>query len=489
MFDLAVVNANVVTMDSSRPRATALGITGGCVAQVGSTEEIKKLPAKRTLDVGKRTVLPGFVEAHMHIIDHGIVLTADQGLPSSVAACDLRLGSRKILSQWAIADSGLINNICEWGSYLPRDVFVRYAIPKEDFMAGFKACSDTLVSFGVTSLHDLGASGADRMAHETAYLLEAVNSGLFKPRIYLGVRDDATSALPKVGLEPRTGAGNDKVKVGMVKIFADGTMTGRSAALFEPYNDWPTLGYMLKTPTALKQVVTDAYKAGFEVAVHALGDRAIYHTLDAFEEAAGVVPGNHRPRIEHCRLTSAMLSRWARDLGVVMVPQQAGLSFVGYRDIGRVGEAKAKWLHPFKTWLDMGIKIAGSSDAPVYFPRVESNPFLGIKAVVTRWTEEPGKTLVPEEAVTVEQALRMWTLDAAYAGFEEKTKGSLEAGKLADFVVLNRDPLCVKPAELDQVQVDLTFISGEQVFERDPRSKPRLPEGKPYFREVEKLFQ
>jgi len=488
LVDFGIVNANVITMDQAKPRAAALAVKGDRIVAVGSNEEIVKLAPERALDLGGRAVLPGFIEGHTHIIDHGIVLTADQGLASSVACSELRLDSRRVLSQWPLCDSGLTNNICEWGSYLPRDVFVTYAIPKEDFFAGFRAVSALLVSFGITSLHDLGASGARRMARETRYIREAIATGVFKPRIYLGVRDDATEALPEADLEVRTGAGDERLKVGFMKIFADGTMTGRSAALFERYADWPTRGYLLKSPSALKEVIAGAYKMGLEVAVHALGDRAIYHVLEAMEAAAEAVPGEHRPRIEHCRLTSPVLSRWARDLGVLMVPQQASIRFLGQRDTGRVGEAKAKWLHPYRTWLEMGIRVVGSSDAPVYFPKVESNPFLGIKAAVTRETEEPGRLLAPEEAVTVEQGLRMYTLDAAYAAYEEHLKGSLEAGKLADFVVLNQDPLAVPAAELDRVQVDMTFIGGEKVFERDPSAGPRLPEGKAYFREVEKLF-
>ena len=492
MLDLVVTNAKIATMDPARPRASALGVRDGRITGVGTAEEIARLdPAPRqTIDAGGRAVLPGFIEGHMHVISQGVVLTSgDDGLASSRAFAEIRLGSRRTLSQWALTDSGLINNICEWGSYLPRDVFVTYGIPNEDFETGLKTCSDSLVSFGITSIHDLGSSGAKRLAREGRFLVEAARSGRFKPRVYLCVRDDAIHVLKELGLEARTGVGDDRLKTGFVKIFIDGTMTGRSAAVFERYADWPTYGFLLKTPTAMKQIVTNAYETGFEVAVHAIGDRAIYHTLEAMEEAAAAVPGNHRPRLEHCRLTSPVLNRWARDLRVTMVPQQAAISFVGLRDVGRVGEAKAKWLHPYATWLSMGLRIVGSSDAPVYFPRVESNPFLGIKAAVTRQTEVPGELLAPEEAVTLDQALRMWTIDAAYAAYEEKVKGSLEPGKLADFVVLNRDPFAIPAEELDQVQVDLTFIDGEKVFERDPDSQPRLPEGKPYFREVEKLFK
>jgi predicted amidohydrolase YtcJ len=137
----------------------------------------------------------------------------------------------------------------------------------------------------------------------------------------------------------------------------------------------------------------------------------------------------------------------------------------------------------------LGIKTVGSSDALVYFPHVESNPFHGIKAAVTRETEQTGQLLAPEEAITLEQALRMYTIDAAYAAYEESLKGSLERGMLTDFVVLDRDPFAVTAQELDQVQVDLTFIGGQKVYERDPKSAPRSRKQKAYFREVEKLFQ
>jgi predicted amidohydrolase YtcJ len=246
------------------------------------------------------------------------------------------------------------------------------------------------------------------------------------------------------------------VKIGFVKVLADGSLGGHTAALYEPYSDRPdTGGMMLYTQRKLNKIVCDAHRAGLQIALHAIGDRAMNAALSAYERVFNTFPKkDHRHRIEHCSVLNPILIKRMRSLGII-ASVQPHFVFSDFWVAKRVGEERARWVYPFKSLIDEGIAIAAGSDCPVE----PIDPLLGMWAAVARRDSH-------EENVTAEEALRMYTSNAAYASFEEKRKGSIEAGKSADFTVLSDDPRAVPPEQIKDIKVDMVIVDGRVVYER-----------------------
>ncbi len=223
-----------------------------------------------------------------------------------------------------------------------------------------------------------------------------------------------------------TGFGSDKINIGFVKVLADGSLGGHTAALYQPYNDQPdTRGIMLYTQRKLNRIIHGVHRAGLQLAVHAIGDRALGAALKAFRRALKKFPRNDsRHRIEHCSVLNPTLIKTMSSLGII-ASVQPHFVVSDFWVTKRVGEERARWVYPFKSLIHKRIMVAAGSDCPVE----PIDPLLGMGAAVAR-------TDSSEENVTAEEALRMYTLNAAYACFEEDRKGSIEAGKLADFTVL-----------------------------------------------------
>ena len=254
--------------------------------------------------------------------------------------------------------------------------------------------------------------------------------------------------------------------LGGLKGFVDGSLGSHTAAFMEPFTDAPDdTGLLITTEDDLYQWTSGADKAGLHVMVHAIGDRAINMQLDLFErvtEENG--PRDRRFRIEHAQhIAPADLPRFAAlDIIPSMQPYHA-------IDDGRwaervIGPERIKTTYAFRSLLDAGARLALGSDWSV----APATPLEGIYAAVTRRTLDDRNPdgWVPEQKITVEEALRGYTLDAAYASFEEDVKGSLEPGKLADFVILDRDLTTIPPEEIRDARVDLTVVGGSVVYER-----------------------
>jgi hypothetical protein len=243
-----------------------------------------------------------------------------------------------------------------------------------------------------------------------------------------------------------------------MKLFADGSLIGRTCAMYEPYANEPdNTGFFAEDPRHLQQKILDAHRSGWQVAVHAIGDRAISTILDAYEEALTSAPrSGSRHRIEHCGVLNAGLIERIRRLGVVPVPQQPFISQLGDGFRRVLGEERTRLCYPMKSLVRAGIPVPGSSDRPV----VMGAPILGIHDAVNQLTAS-GQPYVPEEAVSPEEALRFYTVGSAYASFEEHLKGSLTPGRLADFVVLDRDPTRVDKSEIKDTRVLCTVVGGK----------------------------
>jgi predicted amidohydrolase YtcJ len=265
---------------------------------------------------------------------------------------------------------------------------------------------------------------------------------------------------------PLKGYADDRFNLRAVKLYADGALGSRGAALLEPYSDdHSNKGLLFMDDATIQAKVKTALKAGYQVNVHAIGDAANRQILNAFDAAYKEVGGiEQRNRIEHAQVVTLSDIPRFRTLGLIasMQPTHATSDMNMAED--RVGKDRLKGAYAWQTFLKQGTVIAGGSD----FPVESANPFYGIHAAVTRTDHEgnPIKGWHPEEAMTLLQAFRAFTLDAAYAQHQEKVIGSLEAGKWADFVLVDQDPFKIPAANLWKTKVLETWVAGERVYQQ-----------------------
>jgi predicted amidohydrolase YtcJ len=258
-----------------------------------------------------------------------------------------------------------------------------------------------------------------------------------------------------------------------VKLFADGALGSRGAALFEPYSDEPKARGVVTTPESETEAITRRCLArGFQVCTHAIGDAANNAVLNAYERALAATPGarDARLRIEHAQVLSrGDIPRFAK-LGVIasMQPTHATSDMPWAEK--RVGPARIAGAYAWRSLLDSGARVPISSD----FPGETLDPFHGLYAAVTRCDPDgnPRGGWYPEQRMTLDEALRGYTIEAAYAGFEEDVLGSIEVGKLADLVVISKDITKVEPKAILSIAVQKTFINGELVYDAAKESAP-----------------
>jgi predicted amidohydrolase YtcJ len=336
------------------------------------------------------------------------------------------------------------------------------------------AAGERYLREGLTSVTEAGVGGGwiGQSPVELAAYVAAREQGRLHVRVELMVISDAFRALaahPSDGIETgidlglRTGFGDDWLRLGPMKIFTDGSLVGRTAAMSAPYDGDPgdgdssNSGYLQADPDRLVAQIIAAHQAGWRVAAHAIGDRAIDLALDAFEAAAAKYPRRDpRHRIEH--FAAARPDQVARvaALGVIPVGQGRFATEIGDGMLASVGRGRHSWLYRQRSVLDAGVVLPGSSDRPV----VTGTPLLGIHDMVNRRTAS-GAPFNAAEAVTPEEALRAYTWGSAYASKAEHVKGSIEAGKLADLAVLSEDPVAVSPDRIAGLEVLATIVDGE----------------------------
>jgi hypothetical protein len=331
----------------------------------------------------------------------------------------------------------------------------------EDLRKAINLAAKEFVARGVTSVSDAGVGGADTVK---AYLAAIREDGM-PLRINMMMSLTTLQELAKLGLS--TGFGDAKIRIGAIKIVLDGSSTGRTAAVSEPYLDTPgNTGILYMSLEDLNKGVLEAHRAGFQVGIHAIGDRAIVAVLDAYEAALKELPRkDHRHRIEHCGINSPRIVARIKELGVVPVPQPIFLYGEGESYRAGLGEERVKWAYPMRSWLEAGIRVPMSSDCPATSGAELISPLLGIYVAVTRKTDAD-RELGPEQKIAVYDGLKAYTLNSAYACFEEGAKGSIEPGKLADFAVLAEDPLSVPPEKIKDISVDATIIDGKVVYKK-----------------------
>ena len=345
---------------------------------------------------------------------------------------------------------------------------VQAAIPaasEEDIIAGIERGGRYLLSLGITSCMD-AAVGQKGGFGEIAAYHRAKRDGRLPVRTWLTLLgDDGRSIVPQcyeAGLI--SGTGDDMLMVGAVKLFLDGSAGGRTAWMTEPYlGEDKTTGVWMWEDAELERMVLDAHKKGYQLACHAIGDAAIEQLITAYEKALAAYPDpDRRHRIEHCGFSTPQQHERMVKAGIYPCPQQVFIHDFGDAYVKVLGPERALPSYPFRTWFDLGLKPATGSDAPVCDP----NPFPNFHTMLTRETWK-GTVMDAAQCVSIEEALQAYTEFGAFSQKQEKVKGRLAPGFLADVAVFSRDLLTADPADiLKDTRCDLTILGGEVVYER-----------------------
>lgn len=339
-------------------------------------------------------------------------------------------------------------------------------IPKystEKLRSIIQNAANRCVEFGLTGMHDAGIPIS--RIDDYKYLID---NGTMPLRINAMLSDtvvsDMSGFLQKYQVDSY---GNDFLRVKSIKLYADGALGSRGAALLEPYSDDPENSGLIVTENShMLEVCKAALESDFQVCTHAIGDKAIRTMLDIYEESLIANPNyDHRFRIEHSQIVNLDdVSRYA-EIGVIpaMQPQHAVSDMPWTED--RIGPERVKGAYAFRSFIDAGIIIPCGSDSPVEIP----NPLIGIHDAVTRQDENgfPKDGWLPEQKMTIVEAIKGYTIWAAYAAFQEDILGSIEVGKYADFTILDKDILTIEPMEILNTNVLYTIVGGDVKYQND----------------------
>ena len=328
---------------------------------------------------------------------------------------------------------------------------------KDDIREAYLKAIESLVALGMTGMHDAGIN-----ITEAEVLMSMADDNELDMRIY-AMLSDAGENLDAMG-KPLKGYGNDRLDIRAVKLYSDGALGSRGAAMIEPYSDdVENRGLPFHTQDELNSYVKKSNDMGFQVGIHSIGDLGNRMALDAFEKAQGGKISPLRNRIEHSQIiTLEDIPRFA-ELGVIAAMQPIHATSDMNMAEDRIGPERILGGYAWRRLLDSGAIIASGSDFPVEKP----NPFPGLYAAVTRQDAAgmPEGGWYMDQALTRAEALHSFTLDAAYAAHQEDRLGSLESGKWADFIIVDRDYFEIPAAEIDDIRVLQTWVGGKLVFE------------------------
>ena len=527
--DLVLLNGNVVTADADDSIAEAVAVKGSRIVAVGRNRRVSETIGRGTevVDLEGRTVLPGLIDSHMHPGSYGVFWVrgvkcgpdvesmeellerikekADATLAGSwilgYTLDDVRLGrypSRRELDgvtpenplyiQRRDGHIGVVNSLALEAAGITRDtpdpphgkidrdedgeptgvlresakdlvsgMFPPYTV--EEYVKGLKHVFDEFIGLGLTTIH---ASMTDSTEFRAMQRLR--RDGELKLRVCVhasGREEGMLEALIAAGVQ--TPFGDDWLKLTEVEWVFDTSTSGRTAAYYDPYVGEPdNYGILLYDQEDITERVTRAHKAGIRIGLDGIGDRGIDRALDAIEAALKEHPrDDHRHRIEHCCYVPPSIQKRLKELGVIDASANGFLHDLGDAYKANRGEGQMRWMWPHRTLIDRGIPAPAHSDCPVCSP----NPWLGIYGLVTRKTSS-GDTLYAGEGITPMEAIKAYTVDGAYSAWEEDIKGSIEPGKLADLVVVDRDPLTIPRDDLKEIETIMTIVDGKIVYRR-----------------------
>ena len=535
MADTVFINGQVITVNGRNDTAEALAVKNGLIAFVGGNAEAAPfMQGAEVIDLRGRSLIPGFTDAHEHILvrggnelgvdcrspgvksvedikaliaerakvtpkggwirgwgyDHSKLAEGrhpdrfdlDEAAPEHKVlivrvCCHIAAFNTNALRHAGAAGDGLkelaggpvgqrngVNNGVMFENAC-MEVLSTAQPSLEEMVDSLAVVSGMLLKEGITCCHDAGGHGAPSMkAFQKAVELDRIKTRIITMLFALvGESTEFSNMYINSGIY--TGFGNERLKLGPVKIMIDGSSSGPTAATVEEYASAPgNHGLLSLTQEYIDDIVLRAHTAGYQITTHAVGDKAVIMFLDAVEKALKVHPRqNHRHRIEHCAMVghNPDIIKRIKKLGVIPAAQPIFLYEFGDGYIRNFGEKRGGNMFPSASLLKAGIPVAGSSDCPVTF----SNPLLNIHVAVNRETQT-GRLIGPDERVSVMDALRMFTYNSAYVSFDEGKRGSLETGKFADLAVLSEPLLSISPKKIKDVVVDMTFIDGQKLYDR-----------------------
>lgn len=321
---------------------------------------------------------------------------------------------------------------------------------REEALEGLRRACELALRLGCTSVHDAGVRPFALEVYQ-----RASEEGILKVRVYLMLAEEASEAAERLGI--KTGFGDEMLRIGPIKLLVDGSMGARTATLFEPYADDPsTRGIYTMAPKELWRRIKEAHRSGFQLAVHAIGDRGIEEVINAIEEALRENPRrDHRHRIEHCEVLTPNQIERIREFNLIasMQPNFVGnWSGPGGMYETRLGPERLRRNNPYRALVDEGVHVAFGSDCMPF------HPLYGIWSAVNH--------PIRESRITVVEAVKCYTLESAYSSFEEEIKGSIEPGKLADITIVDGD-MIEEPEKIRDMQIYVTIVGGEILYRRE----------------------
>jgi predicted amidohydrolase YtcJ len=523
--DLVLYNGKFWTVDSQNQRAQAVAISDSRFLAVGSNEEVLNLASTRSrkIDLAGKCVLPGFIDAHSHPAvsgrshlrqvdcdlrsikaiqsalreraaktppgqwvlgfkyddtktSDGRMLTLkdlDEAVPDHPVLVNHRGGHENFVNSLALKMAKIDDNTPDpSGGKFDRDssghlngrIIERAAAPfhkiipsaysRDDYREGVKLISKMMTKTGITSVGDALGSPEDLQAYQ-----DARDSGDLLMRVYCFIGWGSIDRMIASGV--RTGFGDEWVRVGGMKQVADGAISGRTARLSQPYIGSPNdYGTFSATEEELYEYGRKAYAAGWQLGTHANGDVAIERVLNVYERLNREIPRKDpRFRIEHCTLINDSIIQRMKALNAIPTPFSTYVYYHGEK-MQYYGKERLEHMFALRTFLDAGLRPTQASD----YPPGEFPPMMALQSEVTR-TDMKGNVWGPSQRVSVEEAIRVGTIHGAHASYEEKLKGSIEPGKLADLVVLGRDPFREDPSTLITIPIERTMAGGKWVYE------------------------
>ena len=523
--DLILHHANIITVNPAQPKVQALAISGDRIVATGSNEEILKMANgfTRKVDIGGKTITPGFIDAHSHPAYSGRAhlrnvdadlrsikdiqkamhekaqktpmgqwvlgfkyddtktaegrlinrTDLDEAVPDHPVFISHRGGHSAYVNSKALALAGYTRNTPDpKGGKIGRDAdgelngqllenatgplekLIPNTFTREDNQQAVKLITQMMAKTGVTSVTDAYGSPEYLLAYQDAY-----HAGELSARIYCMIGYMYIDEMIEAGI--RTGFGDDWVRTGGMKLTCDGSISERTAALSRPYEGRPNdYGIIVMDEDELYRYARKAHLADWQIGIHANGDVAIDKSLNVYERLHREhLRKDPRFRLEHCTVVNDSLIQRMKALNVIPTPFSTYVYFHGEK-MKNYGKARLEHMFAVRSFLDAGIKVTQASD----YPPGPFEPMMALQSSVTR-TDMNGNVWGPSQKVSVEEAIRVGTINGAYASYEENSKGSLEAGKLADLVVLDKDPTQVDPMTLIDIPIERTMVGGKWVYE------------------------
>ncbi len=528
--DLAFTNGKIVTLDKNDTITEAVAVKDGKILRVGSTEKILETVGEKTqiIDLAGKTLLPGLIDSHMHpggswgaYLVRGVecgpgfnsveeMLEAVKEKVSKVKPGDWILGYRMddvkmgryptieeldkvapenpLYIQRRDGHNGVANSLALKEAGITKDTpdphhgkierdengeatgllresakdLVYHIMPPysfEEFYEGLQLVFDECIRLGLTSIH---ASMVSPTEFKAMQALKRERKLGIRVAVHLSGRDEGmVEGAIAAGIE--TPFGDEWLKITEAEWVFDTSTSGRTAAYYEPYVGEPeNTGILLYDQDDIEKRVLMTHKAGIRVGLDGVGDRGIDRSLDAIEKALKAYPrDDHRHRIEHCCYVTPAIQDRLLKLDVIDASATGFLHDLGDAYKANRGAEAMKYMWPHRTLIDRGIPAPGHSDASI----CDANPWLAIYSMVTRKTSS-GDVLYAAEGVEPVEAIKAYSIDGAYAAWEEDIKGTVEVGKLADLVVVDRDPLSIKHDDLNKVTTLMTVIDGKIAYKR-----------------------